>query len=507
MSKPPATPALVSGAAASAAPRRLLAGLALAMLLPALDTSIANVALPTLAAAFRAPFHAVQWIVLAYLLATTVFLVGAGRLGDVVGRRRLLRTGIVLFTVASALCGLAPSLATLLAARVLQGLAAAILMALTLAVAGEAVPRERLGRAVGLLGAMSAVGTTLGPALGGLLLAAVGWRSIFLVNLPLGLVALALTRGGGAPEPARPPRGAGFDVAGTGLLALTLAAYALALTQGEGGLGRGSVALLAAALGGAGLFTVVEARAAAPLLALDMLRDRRRRAGLALAALVSAVVMATLVVGPFYLGRGLGLGTALAGAVLSAGPLVAALTGFPAGKLVDRFGAARLARAGLATMTVACAVLASAAGALGLAGYLAPLVMLTAGYALFQAANNTALLAGASDDQRGVVAGLLSLARNLGLITGTSLLGAVFAFGARAGDVARASAEQAASGMRWTFAVAGAGLLLGALALRGGVDQAADRPTRSRRRRAANAIVQAVTAATKNGGAIDASGG
>lgn len=172
--------------------RRALAALSLSVLLSSLGTSIANVGLPTLAQAFGASFQEVQWIVLAYLLAITTLIVGAGRLGDIVGRRRLLLAGILLFTVASVLCGAAPTLWLLIAARAAQGLGAAVMMALTMAFVGETVPKAKTGSAMGLLGTMSAVGTALGPSLGGVLISGFGWRAIFLVNAPLGILTLLL---------------------------------------------------------------------------------------------------------------------------------------------------------------------------------------------------------------------------------------------------------------------------------------------------------------------------
>ena len=172
--------------------RWALASLSLSMLLSSLGTSIANVGLPTLAQAFGASFQEVQWVVLAYLLAITTLIVSVGRLGDIIGRRRLLLAGIVLFTVASVLCGVAPTLWLLIAARAAQGLGAAIMMALTMAFVGETVPKARTGSAMGLLGTMSAIGTALGPSLGGVLIAGLGWRAIFLVNVPLGVLAFVL---------------------------------------------------------------------------------------------------------------------------------------------------------------------------------------------------------------------------------------------------------------------------------------------------------------------------
>ncbi len=316
--------------------RWALASLSLSMLMPSLDTSIANAGLPALAQAFAASFQAVQWIVLAYLLAITTLIVGVGRFGDIIGRRRLLLAGICLFTVASALCGLAPTLWFLIAARAAQGLGAAVMMALTMAVVSETVPKEKTASTMGLLGTMSAIGTTLGPSVGGLLIAGPGWRAIFLVNVPLGILNFLLARRYLPVDHQKQAKAdrAGFDNLGMLVLALTLAAYALAMTLGRGRFDAFNVTLLLAAICGAALFVRAEARAASPLIRLAMFCNPVLSASLAMSTLVSTVMMSTLVVGPFYLSRALGLEAAVVGLVLSAGPLVAALTGVPAGRMV-----------------------------------------------------------------------------------------------------------------------------------------------------------------------------
>jgi EmrB/QacA subfamily drug resistance transporter len=442
-----------------------LASLALCMLLPSLGTSIANVALPTLAEAFAASFQQVQWVVLAYLLATTSLVVSVGRLGDVTGRRRLLMAGIGVFTAASVLGGVASAFWLLIVARAAQGVGAAVMMALAMALVGDAVPKSRIGRAMGLLGTMSAVGTALGPSLGGVLIDLFGWQAIFLVNVPLGALALVLARRNlPADSPGSKASRAGFDHIGTLLLALTLAAYALAMTLGHGSFGLVNAALLGAAALGVGLFAAVETRAASPLIRLARLRDPALSAGLAMSALVSTVMMATLVVGPFYLAGALGLDTALVGVVMSAGPAVAALGGVPAGRGVDRFGAPRITVIGLAGMAIGCFALCLAPASLGVAGYAIPIVVVTAGYALFQTANNSAVMKDVAPDQRGVISGMLNLSRNLGLVTGASVMGAVFAWASRTSHLAAASPEAIAAGMQVTFAVA-ATLVVVALAI------------------------------------------
>jgi len=438
------------------------------MLLSSLGTSIANVALPTLAEAFGASFQAVQWVVLAYLLAITTLIVSAGRLGDIAGRRRMMLVGIVLFTVASVACGAAPSFWTLVAARAAQGLGAAFMMALTMAFVGDTVPKEKTGRAMGLLGTMSAVGTALGPSLGGILISGLGWRSIFIVNVPLGIAALFLAYRHLRADPRGPQaERAHLDTRGTLLLALTLAAYALAMTAGRGSLGLLNMALLLASAVGGGLFMVAEARTASPLIRLALFRDPALRANLAMSMLVSTEMMATLVVGPFYLSRALGLDAAMVGLVVSVGPLVVALTGVPAGRLTDRFGTRRMTIAGLLGIAAGAFLLSAGTTTLGILGYAVPLIVITAGYALFQTSNNTAVMKDIPAERRGVMSGVLNLSRNLGLISGASAMGAVFAFASGVADITLARPEAVATGMRITFAIA-AVMALGALLVASG---------------------------------------
>jgi MFS family permease len=388
--------------------RPAIAGLALAALLSSLGTSIANVALPTLAHAFGASVREVQWVVLAYLLATTSLVVGAGWLGDRVGRRELLLAGIALFTASSVIAAVAPSLTLLIAARFAQGAGAAVMLALAVALISDAVPHDQVGRAMGVLGSMSAVGTALGPSLGGMLVAWQGWRTIFLVTVPIGLLAFVLVR---AYLPQQ--RSPGPPVAGR-----------------------------------------PEFRT---------LREKPLRAALLSSASVAAVVMATLVVGPFYLSQALALEAAAAGMVMSVGPIVAAAFGIPAGRITDRLGAQRATVAGIVGMTVGSATLSAMPVSAGVPAYLGAVAVVTAGYALFQTANNSAAMANVAATDRGMMAGLLSLSRNVGLLSGAAGLGAVYAFVSDEAGSQRAAA--AAAGLHATFGVAVILLLVALLAV------------------------------------------
>jgi len=180
--------------------------------------------------------------------------------------------------------------------------------------------------------------------------------------------------------------------------------------------------------------------------------------------LVQHFLKSCRLVGPFYLSLALGLDAAKVGLVLSAGPLVAALTAVPAGRFADRFGAQRMSVVGLIAMAAGSAMLSMIPARLGIPGFIAPIVVITGGYSLFQTANNTAIMTGILPDQRGVISGILNLSRNLGRITGASVMGAVYTLTSATSNITMARPEAVATGMRTTFAV-GAVLIVVALAI------------------------------------------
>lgn len=381
--------------------------LALSMLLASLGTSIANIALPELAATFPAPFAQVQAVVVAYLAALTLSVVSAGRLADRYGAKNILVTGLALFASASLLCALAPNLWLLIGARALQGSGAAFLMTLAMTLMRQTASAARIGRAMGLLGSVSALGTALGPTLGGLLIPLAGWRAVFWVLVPLATLTL--------------------------ILAVSL-------------LPNGSQ------------------RKSAQTSRLWSMINRELLPNLLINLLVAAVMMTTLVVGPFYLGAALGLTATQVGLVMSVGPLISIVSGVPSGHLVDARGSRRVLVMGLLLLAAGSGLLALLPNAIGIAGYVLGIIVLTPGYQLFQAANNTAALAQTPSQQQGTVSGLLGLSRNLGLIVGASVMGAVFAATVGTDAFALAPASAIAAGMRQTFLLAGM-LMLVALAI------------------------------------------
>jgi MFS family permease len=432
-----------------------LASLSLAMLLPSLGISVANVALPSLQAAFDVTSQEAQWVVIAYLVVVTSSLVTAGRLGDLLGRKPLLLAGIAIFSLASLGAVIAPTIWVVILARAVQGIGAAMMMSLTVAAVSDAVPPERSGTAMGLLGTVSAIGTAAGPSVGGLLLGMFGWPSIFALMAGVGLLA-ALLVGTQLPSVAAVHRRPTLDLPGALALMVTVAAFALATTLGP-------ITFINALLGGVAVvgvvaFVRIERRAAAPLLQLRQLRRPSFAAGLVSVGLVSAIVMTTLVVGPFYLTEVLGLDTALAGLVMTIGPTVSAIVGLPAGRVVDRSGSTVAGYLGLSALLIGTVAMMLLPGNSGLVGYVFSLVLITSGYALFQAANNTALMTGAPKDQRGVTSALLALGRNVGLITGASAMGTLFTLGSGGAGMASGSGLQAVFAVASLFVLFALGL-------------------------------------------------
>ncbi len=278
-----------------------------------------------------------------------------------------------------------------------------------------------------------------------------------------------------------------FDWTGTIVLVAVLVAYALATTQSRTrGFGDGAVlGLLIGAAIGAAIFVVLQARATAPLVDLRMFRDVRLASGAATSLLVAAIMMTTLLLAPFFLSRAVGLASENIGLVMAVGPLTAALVGVPAGWLSDRVGATWTMAAGLVGLTAGVFWMSHVPMDVGVIGYALRVAVISGSYGFFQTPNNAAVMAAARPDQRGVVSSLLNLSRNLGFITGASLIGTVFA-GALQGpgqgtaDVANASPEALTRGMHAAFGLATGmslvALVLAALTIYGTIARKGQRP-------------------------------
>jgi EmrB/QacA subfamily drug resistance transporter len=402
-----------------------------------LDASIVTVALPRMGRDLHATQGSVEWVALAYLLVLVATVATVGRIADAVGRKLLYVYGFGVFTIGSALCGLAPTLAILIAARVLQAVGAAMLQANSVALIAEAVPRSMLGKAIGIQGSAQALGLALGPAIGGILLSLAGWRFIFLVNLPAGALGLAL---GWFLVPRSRSRRALGEADGLGAALLALAATGpLVYLSLAGQNGYGDPVLLACLAGGiaaATAFVRRERRAPAPLIDLSFLRRPGLAAGLRTGMVSYLALFGALFIVPFYLSAERDSAT-LIGLQLAVLPVSIGITAPTAGRLVNRVGTRILTTGGL--------VLAGA-GLLEIAvwhdtpGMLIGLAVVGLGLGLFTPANNAAVMSASPPGHAGLTGGLLNMTRGLGTALGVALAGALFTAGAHGGHAGAGSA-------------------------------------------------------------------
>lgn len=447
-----------------------LAGVCTGVFMFTLDASIVNVAMPTLVQAFGTTFSTVQWVVLAYLLIATALVMAAARLGDLYGRKRAYLFGLAVFTFGSLLCGLSPSVGWLIACRALQGLGAVFVSALGAAILGEMFPPQERGRAMGMIGSAVLLGVAIGPSVGGLIITFAGWRWMFLVNIPVGLAAIAVVYRFVPALPGRPASSA-FDWGGTLIAGVMLSSFALGLTWGQrDGFGTPLVLGLLATFGVSLLaFIASESRAAAPILDLSLFRNRPFASGLLMANLAFLVLGGTGFLLPFFLEGVAHYPTAKVGLLLAISPVIGGVVAPFGGALADRLGPRWVAIAGLTLVALGCLSFVTVDERITVLGYALRVAPLGVGMGLFNAANNTIVLNAVAREQLSIASALLSLMRTLGQTTGVPLIATVFSLAAlgHAGSgqhpaLLTLSADALVRGTHWAFLVGGLILLAGA---------------------------------------------
>ncbi|MFH1137799.1 MAG: DHA2 family efflux MFS transporter permease subunit [Pseudomonadota bacterium] len=442
-------------------------GVGLGVFMATVDVSIVNVSMPTLVVKLHTDFASIQWVILSYVLVVTSVMLGAARLGDMLGKKKLYIFGLALFTFSSLLCGLAPSVGWLIGFRGLQGCGAVLIQALGAAIIAEIFPSRERGRAMGVIGAIVSLGLAFGPPLGGLLIGLAGWRFIFLVNVPIGLLAFVVV-GKFIPEPFPPRPGQRFDAVGAVILFLTLLCYASALTLGQRWGFRHPVfpGLLAAFGVGLTVFIAVESRRAQPMVSLKLFRNTLFSLNLIMAWLVFIVIGGMFIL-PFYLDLVKGYPAEKLGLLMMVVPVCMGSVSPWAGSLSDRFGSRRISLLGLLTITLACFSISTLHEGVTPWGYVLRMAPLGIGLGLFQAPNNSAVMGAAPRDQLGVASGLLALSRTMGHTTGLPLFGALYTYLvlAAAGlppgtDVAAAPAQALVQGVNQVYRLAALVILL-----------------------------------------------
>ena len=405
----------------------IFVAVAVGTFMSALDGSVVNVVWPAMGDSFHVNVAAIEWVVIIYLLVVSGTLLIFGRLGDLRGYKKIYVAGFALFVVGSALCGLSPNVYVLVAFRGFQALGAAMLFAASPAILTTSFPPQRRGQVLGLQGTFTYLGLTVGPPLGALLAARFGWPAIFYINVPVGLAAILLAwrfipadSGSGNKER--------FDVPGAATFLFGLVALVLAINMGSewGWTSPAILGLIFVALAALAGFIVLESRVESPLMDLSLFRNRTFSTSSVTALLNYVCIYTVVFLMPSYLEKGRGLSLPQAGVVLMAMPLVMAIVAPLSGSLSDRVGTRTPVILGMA-------VLAAGLAALGLLGPTAPLplvalVMAAIGFGVgvFVSPNTSALMGAAPPHRRGIASGILAESRNVGMVLGVALAGAVF---------------------------------------------------------------------------------
>lgn len=409
----------------------ILSSVSLGSLMATLDGSIVNIALPAIQHDFRIDLTTVEWVVVAYLLVVGCLLLPVGRLGEVLTFKRVYLVGFTVFTLASVCCGASPNVAGLVAFRVVQGVGAAMIMAMGPAIVARTFPARERGRALGLNGISVAIGLSLGPALGGILTQVATWRAIFLINAPIGLLAIVWAA---RVLPAETPgKGQSFDVRGAALSGVALFALLLALSDGQqwGWTSPAIIGLSIAFVVLGTAFIVAERRSVQPMIDLALFRIRPFSAGLASVVVAFAGLFTATFLLPFLLEQGRGFSPIEAGLLLTPVPITMALVAPFSGAASDRFGPRILASTGMAIMALALLSLTQLPVDFALPDLVWRLVLLGLGQGMFMSPNSSAVLGavlGSVPRSRvGTASGTLAQMRVNGQALGIALSAAIVA--------------------------------------------------------------------------------
>ncbi len=393
----------------------------------ALDVSIVNVAMPTLKTEFNTSMAVVEWVAMAYMLTLTIFLPFFGRLADMFGRSRLYNAGFVVFTVGSLFCGMAASAPSIIAARVVQAIGAGLLQANSVALITQAFPAYERGKAIGIQGAVQAIAMAVGPFVGGILITTIGWRAVFYINIPIGIIgtiaALLVL-----PPNQKIEKKETIDYLGTLFFASGLAFLVLVFNEGVK-LGWGSNTIIVYFLHACillGLFVLTELRVKHPLIDLKLFKNSTFLIGNLTGMMSYYVLFAVLFLMPFYLEKVLNLSPALTGMLLTPIPLAMAMVAPFSGHISDKYGSRIMTASGMLVSALACFSLLFLGVHAHVALLVGELVLLGVGMGLFTPPNNSAIMGAAPKEKLGLAGGVLNMMRSLGLIFGVDISGVIF---------------------------------------------------------------------------------
>lgn len=403
-----------------------------------IDSSVVNIALPTLAAEFDTSVSSVIWVSLVFILVSVGLALTMGRLGDLYGRRRLYVAGFALFTVSTSIAAVSNSLEMLLAARIVQGVASSMVVANAVAIVTSSFPASRRGQALGMLLGAVGTGLAMGPVFGGVMIEALDWRAIFWTRIPLGAIEAVLVWKFLRDPPAE-QRPKGLDLTGSVLLFGLLFSLILGINRGDSW-GWTSPAVLALFLISAVslvIFLGVERRSPSPVLALDLFRRWGFSAAITSAVLQFAGMASVLVLLPFFLIEARGLSTMEAGMVMAAMPLTMLVVGPIAGTLSDRVGPRPLTTTALVIAATGLLWLSTIRADTSLAQIVVQLILIGIGTGMFSSPNTSAVMGSVTPDRLGTASASTTTARQIGQSIGIAIATAIFSAQAAAFALAR----------------------------------------------------------------------
>jgi DHA2 family methylenomycin A resistance protein-like MFS transporter len=397
--------------------RLTLVAMSLGFAVVQLDVSVVNVAIRPIGTDLGAGLSQLQWIVNAYTIAFAAFILSAGALGDRIGAKRLFVGGFALFTLASAAAGLAPSVPVLIGARTVQGLGAAILVPSSLTLLNHAF--EQPGHAIGVWAAGGAAALSGGPVVGGVLIETLGWRAIFFINVPIGLLGLWLTLRHATETPRAEHRG--LDLPGQVSAVLALALLAAAIIQAPVLYVPAAVAL--------GTFLAIEARARRPMLPLRLFRRRSFSLAAGIGLSLNTAVYGLMFVLSLYFQRAQGRSALETGLAFAPMTGIVMATNVYTGRLAERFSAPRVMLGGAVLGALACVALLLVDERTAYAAMVVPLVVLGGSVGLIVPLMTAELLAGVDRSQSGIASGTLNMLRQTGSVIGVALFGSLLVGG------------------------------------------------------------------------------
>lgn len=400
---------------------RILIIVGLATFMADLDASIVNVAVPVINTDLNINMGLAELVIAIYLITICVFLLPFGRLSDMIGRSRLFKLGLLVFTIGSLLCGISMNLPALLLARFLQAIGAAFIMSTNNGLITEVFPVAERGRALGWIGAFVALGMIAGPGIGGMLLAYFSWQIIFWINVPIG--GLLIIWGQFVLPKEHLNIKQTFDWPGTILSGVAIAGIFMYLYAGQqiGYANSWLIACLVLAIISGVLFVFAERKVAAPLITLALMKNRALVVGLGSAVLIFITNNFYMMLTPFYFENALHISVNKTGLLMMLLPLVQIVVSPIAGSLADKFGSTRVLMIGLCILLVSEVGFVLAGVASSLILYVGAIGVLGLGNAIFQSPNNAMIMSAVSADQLGMAGGLNSLSRNIGAVAGNAL--------------------------------------------------------------------------------------